>query len=95
MSYPYQQVTRVYSYDVTNPVTPVLLASFEFPGSLEGSRRINNTIYLVLNHTIDIPNPVSPWDYLAPGCSYDQSGYEEASKLALEENTRRINEPDA
>ena len=89
--YPYQQVTRVYSYDVTSPAAPVLLASLEFPGSLEGSRRINNTIYLVLNHTIDIPNPVSPWDYLVPGCFFDQAGYEQASKLALEENTRRIN----
>lgn len=90
--YPYQQVTRVYSYDVTNPAAPVLLASLEFPGILEGSRRINSTIYLVLNHTIDIPNPVSPWDYLVPGCFFDQSGYEQASKLALEENTRRIND---
>ena len=94
MAYPYsyQQATKVYSYDVTNPVTPVLVASFEFPGSLQGSRRINNTIYLVLNHTIDIPNPVGPWDYLVPGCSYDQAGFEQANKLAIEENTRRIND---
>jgi uncharacterized secreted protein with C-terminal beta-propeller domain len=90
--YSYQQGTRVYSYDVTNPAAPALLASFEFPGILEGSRRINNTIYLALNHSIDIPNPVGPWDYLVPGCFFDQSAYEEANKLALEENIRRIND---
>ena len=82
-------VTRLSFYDVTAPATPVLTARFDFPGTLQGSRRINDTIYVVTNHRIDLSAPVSPWDYLATG-NYDQKAFTEASAKATAENLRRI-----
>src|SRR6185369_13316337 len=64
---PVAATTRVYNYDVSTPAAPVLSSRFDFPGYLQGSRRINNTVYLITNHHIDLPSPVSAWDYLAPG----------------------------
>src|SRR6185369_12547033 len=64
---PVVATTRVYNYDISTPSAPVLSSRFDFPGSLQGSRRINNTIYLITNHHIDLPSPVSAWDYLTTG----------------------------
>ncbi|HXE97703.1 MAG TPA: beta-propeller domain-containing protein [Dongiaceae bacterium] len=82
-------VTRLYFYDVADPASPLLTARYEFPGTIQGSRRINNTVYVITNHRIDLPNPVSPWDYLAP-TAYDLSAFEAASARATEENLKRI-----
>jgi uncharacterized secreted protein with C-terminal beta-propeller domain len=82
--------TKAYCYDVTTPSSLVQTARFEFPGYLQGSRRINDTIYLVTNFTIDLPSPVTPWDYLPSG-SYDQNVFNAASNQALAENLSRIN----
>jgi uncharacterized secreted protein with C-terminal beta-propeller domain len=82
-------ITRVYNYDISTPTVPALLSSFDFPGSLQGSRRINNTIYLITNHRIDLPSPVSAWDYLPAG-SYSMEFYSQASAMASAENLRRI-----
>jgi uncharacterized secreted protein with C-terminal beta-propeller domain len=80
-----QSITRVYDYDVSAPAQPVLTARYDFPGSLQGSRRINNTIYLVTNYSIDLPAPVTPWDYLSTGISFDS-----ACAQARQENLNRI-----
>ena len=89
----YSPLTRLYTYDVTSAATttPTLRASFDFPGYLQGSRRINNTIYLVTNYNIDIPSPAYPWDYLnvvGPGYSADE--FNAACAKAREENLRQI-----
>jgi uncharacterized secreted protein with C-terminal beta-propeller domain len=86
----YREVTKVYLYDVTNPASPVLSATFEFPGSLEGSRRINSIIYLVINHSIDRPNPVYLQSYLTTTGTF-QDSYLNGKKQALAENISRIN----
>jgi uncharacterized secreted protein with C-terminal beta-propeller domain len=82
-------VTRLYTYDVTNAAAPVRTASVDFPGHLRGSRRINNTIYLVTDHTIDIPSPVYPWNYLQQG-TYDQTAFNTACAQARDENIRNV-----
>ena len=82
-------VTRLSFYDVTAPATPVLTARFDFPGTLQGSRRINDTIYVVTNHRIDLSSPVFPWNYLPAG-SYDENAYTEAVAKATAENLRQI-----
>ena len=82
-------VTRLSFYDVAAPVTPVLTARFDFPGTIQGSRRINDTIYVVTNHRIDLSTPVSPWDYLPAG-TYDQKAFIAASAKATAENLRQI-----
>lgn len=81
--------TRVYSYDISTPTAPVLSWRFDFPGSLQGSRRINDAIYLIINYHIDLPSPVSAWDYLPAG-SYSMEEYSQASAAASAENLRRI-----
>lgn len=80
---------RVYNYDVSNPNAPELLSKLEFPGYLQGSRRINNTIYLITNHHIDLLTPVSAYDYMHSG-DYSPEFYNQASKMASAENLRRI-----
>ncbi|MFA7405848.1 MAG: beta-propeller domain-containing protein, partial [Pelobacteraceae bacterium] len=81
--------TKVYNYDVSTPNAPALLSRFEFPGFLQGSRRINNTIYLITNHHIDLPSPVSAWDYM-PSDTFSMEFYNQASAMASAENLRRI-----
>lgn len=85
-----QTVTRLSFYDVTVPAKPVLTTRFDFPGMLQGSRRINDTIYVVTNHRIDLSVPVSLWDYLPAG-NFDQDAVIEASAKATAENLRQIN----
>jgi uncharacterized secreted protein with C-terminal beta-propeller domain len=82
-------ITRLYTYDVANAAVPVLTASVDFPGILRGSRRINNTIYLVTDHTIDIPSPVYPWNYLQLG-RLDQTTFNTACAQAREENLKNV-----
>lgn len=82
-------VTRLYFYDVAAPAVPLLTAKYEFPGSIQGSRRINSTTYVITNHRIDLPNPVTPWDYL-PTAGYDGSAFEDANAMATTENLKRI-----
>jgi uncharacterized secreted protein with C-terminal beta-propeller domain len=82
-------VTRLSFYDVTTPVTPVLTLRVDFPGTLQGSRRINDTIYVVTNHRIDLSAPVSLWDYLPAG-TFDQNAFNAASARATAENVRQI-----
>ncbi|MFZ4858501.1 MAG: beta-propeller domain-containing protein [Desulfuromonadaceae bacterium] len=82
--------TRVYSYDISTPAAPVLSSRFDFPGSLQGSRRINNTIYLITNYHIDIKSPVSAWNYLPTG-NYSTEAYLQAGTRALTENLKLIN----
>jgi uncharacterized secreted protein with C-terminal beta-propeller domain len=86
---PVVATTRVYNYDISTPAAPVLSSRFEFPGSLQGSRRINNTIYLITNHHIDLSSPVSAWDYMTPG-SFSMESYNQASAKASAENLARI-----
>jgi hypothetical protein len=81
--------TRVYSYDISTPTAPALSCRFDFPGSLQGSRRINDAIYLIINYHIDLPSPVSAWDYLPAG-SYSMEEYSQASAMASAENLKRI-----
>lgn len=81
--------TRVYNYDVSTPTAPALSSRFDFPGTLQGSRRINDTIYLVTNYHIDLPSPVTAWDYLPTG-NYSVEAYSQASTKASAENLRRI-----
>ncbi len=85
-----QVITRVYDYDVSAPAQPVLSARYDFPGYLQGSRRINDTIYLVTNHTIDLPNPVTPWDYLGTGMMSVEPSFQSACAMARQENLNRI-----
>ena len=87
----YGPLTRVYTYDVTTAPTPTLTASFDFPGVLQGSRRINNTIYLVTNYNIDIPSPVYPHAFLN-GWSYSSDEFRAACAKMREENLRQIEE---
>jgi len=82
-------VTRIYLYDVTNAAMPTVTARYDFPGALQGSRRINSTTYMVTNYAIDIPNPVSFTDYLTPG-AIDRDALFAASDLAKAENLKRI-----
>jgi uncharacterized secreted protein with C-terminal beta-propeller domain len=86
---PWIPTTRVYNYDVSNPAKPILLSRFDFPGSLLGSRRINNSMYLIINHHIDLPAAVSIGDYLPAGNSTPEL-YRKASEMAFAENLRRI-----
>ncbi|MFZ3207302.1 MAG: beta-propeller domain-containing protein [Geobacteraceae bacterium] len=86
---PARPATRLYFYDVAAPDSPSLTAMYEFPGAIQGSRRINNTMYVITNYRIDIPNPVTPWDYLATGVN-DWSAFEDASTKATAENLKRI-----
>ena len=87
--FPDPPVTRLYFYDVTTPATPVLTTRFDFPGVLQGSRRINDTLYIVTNHRIDLSAPVSPWDYLPAG-NYSPDAFMAASATATAENLRQI-----
>ena len=87
--FPDPPVTRLYFYDVATPATPVLTLRFDFPGALQGSRRINDTLYVVTNHRIDLSAPVSPWDYLPAG-NYGQDAFMTASATATAENLRQI-----
>lgn len=82
-------VTRLYVVDVANPSNPVIQDRYEFPGTLQGSRRISSTLYVVTNHTVDLPQPAYPWDYM-PSSSYDSAAYSNAVTLARAENMRRI-----
>src|SRR6185369_14327579 len=86
---PWVATTRVYNYDVSTPAAPALSSRFDFPGSLQGSRRINDTIYLITNYHIDLSSPVSAWDYLPAG-NYGIDAYNQASVMAAAENLRRI-----
>jgi uncharacterized secreted protein with C-terminal beta-propeller domain len=81
--------TRMYNYNVATPASPQLEMRYDFPGYLQGSRRVNNTIYLITNHHIDLPAPVSAWSYMAGG-NYSLDSYSTASAKALAENMRRI-----
>jgi hypothetical protein len=87
--YPVKPVTSLYFYDVTLPAAPLLTARYDFPGHLQGSRRIDNTIYLVTNHSVDLASPATPWNYLAPG-TFDPNAYAEANTKATTENLKRI-----
>ena len=88
---PTTSFTRTYTYNVTVPAKPVLSAKYDFPGSLQGTRRINSTIYLMINYHVDLPNPVYADSYLATGnYTYTIESYREASAKALAENQRRI-----
>jgi len=82
-------LTRVYNYDVSTPTAPALSSKFDFPGTLQGSRRINDTVYLITNYHIDLPSPVTAWNYLQSG-SYSAEAYSQASTKASAENMRRI-----
>ncbi len=82
--------TRVYNYDVSNPATPVQLSRFDFPGSLQGSRRINNTYYFITNYRVDLPSPVYASDFYHPSNSFNREEYNLASAKASAENLRRI-----
>jgi len=86
---PMAATIKVYNYDISNPAAPLLSSRFDFPGYLQGSRRINNTIYLITNHHIDLPSSVSAWDYMTPG-DYSTESYNQASAKASAENLRRI-----
>ncbi|MCM2263642.1 MAG: beta-propeller domain-containing protein [Desulfuromonadales bacterium] len=81
--------TRLYVYDVANPARPELTVRYDLPGALQGGRRINNTLYLVTNHRIDIPFPAYPWDFARYG-TFEQKTYEQAIALARKENLRKI-----
>ncbi len=85
----YNPVTRLYFYDVASPAAPSLTAKYDFPGNLQGSRRIDNNIYLVTNSQIRLPNAVSPLDYLSSQ-SYDPTSFNDANSKALAENLLRI-----
>jgi uncharacterized secreted protein with C-terminal beta-propeller domain len=82
-----KSVTRLRIYDISTPAKPSILARYDFPGSLQGSRRIGQTFYLVTNHSIDIPAPVYPWEYLNGG---DRSDYDAAVTRARDENLQQI-----
>lgn len=84
-------VTRLHVYDVADPASPKLTTRYEFPGTLQGSRRLGSTIYLVTNHRIDLPFPAYPWDYLRYGI-FEQQAYERAAARAQSENLRMIAE---
>ncbi len=86
---PTTSVTRTYTYNVAVPAKPMLSAKYDFPGSLQGSRRINSTIYLMINYHVDLPNPVYADSYLASG-NYSLESYRQASAKALTENLQRI-----
>jgi len=86
---PAPPVTRLYFYDVAAPASPSLTAKYEFPGTIQGSRRINSTLYVITNHRLDLPNPVTPWDYLPAG-GYDWSSFNKASAMATAENLKLI-----
>ena len=81
--------TMVYCYDVTTPAAPVLTASFDIPGYAQGSRHMNDTLYLVTNFTIDLLSPATVWDYFTTG-SNDPDAFNAASQKALTENLKRI-----
>ncbi len=87
---PQAATTRIYNYDISTPAAPVLSSRFDFPGYLQGSRRINNTIYLITTYHIDISAPVSAWSYL-PNGSYSAESYLQASTKASNENLKLIN----
>lgn len=86
---PGHPVTRLYLYDTSTPAAPVMKSRFDFPGTLQGSRRIGDTMYLVTNYGIDLPSPVTPWNYLKNGI-YDQEAFKAASAAARDENLKRI-----
>lgn len=87
---PYNPVTRLYFYDVSTPAAPSLAAKYDFPGYMQGSRRIDNNIYLVTNIQIRLPNPVSPMDYLS-SATFDENSFKDANSKAMAENLLRIN----
>lgn len=87
---PGKQVTRLYNYDVSSPAAPVLTNTFDIPGYSQGSRRIADTLYLVTNYTIDIPDPVSCWDYMDKGSMVNGDTVTHACDQALQENLKRI-----
>ena len=82
--------TRVYNYDVSNPVTPVQLSRFDFPGTLQGTRRINSTIYVIVNYRIDLPSPVYASNFYQPINSFSMEAYNLAGAQASAENLKRI-----
>jgi uncharacterized secreted protein with C-terminal beta-propeller domain len=85
----YRPLTSLSFFDVTDPTAPVQTAKYELPGAFRGSRRIGTTLYMVTNHSIDLPNPVSCQDYLPSG-SFDPKAYGDACTKASEENLKRI-----
>jgi hypothetical protein len=85
----YRPPTSLSFFDVTDPAVPILTAKYELPGDFRGSRRIGSTLYLVTNHRIDLPNPVSCQDYLSSG-TFDQNVYADACTKASDENLKRI-----
>lgn len=87
---PYRPVTHVYVYDVSTPEVPILTASFDLPGSVKGSRRITNRLYLITNTTIDLPAAAKPADYLSTGTSASRQDFLNACEQARQENLRRI-----
>ncbi|MBI2354456.1 MAG: beta-propeller domain-containing protein [Deltaproteobacteria bacterium] len=90
LTLPWSPITRVYLYDVTNAAMPTVTARYDLPGAMQGSRRINSTIYMVTNYAIDIPNPVNLWNYMYPGDHIDQDALIAANALAKAENLKRI-----
>jgi hypothetical protein len=89
LTMPGTAMTRVYNFDITVPETPVLSARLDFPGTLQGSRRINNTLYLITNYHIDLPMPVSLQSYLPTG-NFGFDTYRQANAAAVMENVKRI-----
>lgn len=89
LTLPGRPITRLYLYDVTNAAMPTVTARYDFPGALQGSRRIGSTVYMVTNYAIDIPKPVFPYEYLTTGV-YDRDSLYAASAQAKAENLKRI-----
>ena len=82
-------VFHLHFYDVSVPAAPSLTLKYEFPGTLQGSRRINDTMYVISNHRIDLPKPATPWDYLA-ATGYTWNDFDTASAKATTENLKQI-----
>lgn len=49
--------THVMTVDVKNPSKPIIVQSLKMDGSFRQTRRINNQLYLILNHTIGAAYP--------------------------------------
>lgn len=47
--YYHQGRTFVYTYDVSDPTSPILKRSLEFDGDYNSSRKVDDTVYLILN----------------------------------------------
>lgn len=50
--------THIIIFNIENAAKPVLVRQINFEGSYYQTRRINNRLYLVLNHNISLNNPV-------------------------------------